>query len=317
MPSFFHELPDAKDLFATVAGEKGIPEVVVEKDYWVMHCLWGLKQQGFKFEMKGGTSLSKGWNVIDRFSEDIDMRFDPPSELNIKGTKPQHVKARLEFFDGLASKINIPGISVERNRAFDDERAQNGGISLKYDSLFDPNPDIGLKPDVLLEVGFARTAPNEPRSISSWVLDKALAAADKLEVRDNRASDVVCFNPEYTFVDKLQTICRRFRQYRDRKDPEKDRPRQFMRHYYDLYRLLEVQRVLEFIPTKEYQDYKREKLRGQDAEEFKTREPFTIPDAQTRTLFGEEFKSLRGLLFSSCPSFSEVLEAISKHAPRF
>jgi predicted nucleotidyltransferase component of viral defense system len=48
-----------------------------------MHCLWGLKKQGFNFEMKGGTSLSKGWNCINRFSEDIDIRFEPPSELNL------------------------------------------------------------------------------------------------------------------------------------------------------------------------------------------------------------------------------------------
>jgi len=73
MPKFVHELPDAKALFETLAEEMILLPNLVEKDYWAMHCLWGLKEQEFGFELKGGTSLSKGWNCIDRFSEDIDM----------------------------------------------------------------------------------------------------------------------------------------------------------------------------------------------------------------------------------------------------
>src|SRR5688572_18591081 len=94
MPKFVHELPDARELFETLGGEKKIDPGIVEKDYWVMHCLWGLQQCGFRFEMKGGTSLSKGWGCIDRFSEDIDIRFEPPAGLNIKGMKPAHIESR-------------------------------------------------------------------------------------------------------------------------------------------------------------------------------------------------------------------------------
>lgn len=42
-----------------------------------MHALYGLKTQGFKFELKGGTSLSKGFGIIHRFSEDIDIQLLP------------------------------------------------------------------------------------------------------------------------------------------------------------------------------------------------------------------------------------------------
>jgi len=38
-----------------------IDPYLVEKDYWIMHALWGLQQQGFQFELKGGTSLFKGY----------------------------------------------------------------------------------------------------------------------------------------------------------------------------------------------------------------------------------------------------------------
>ena len=315
MLKFFHSRPDAKELFETLAAQKGLPPAVVEKDYWVMHCLWGLKQLGLSFEMKGGTSLSKGWRVIERFSEDIDIRFEPPVELSVKGDKPAQVVARFAFYDALAAKIKIPGVTVGRSRVYDDEKAQNGGIGLKYESFFMPGPEIGLKPEVLLEAGFARTAPNEPRDFSSWALDKALDAG--LEVADNRAMGIRCFNPEYTFVDKLQTICRRFRQWRDRNDPQKDRPRQFSRHYYDLYMLLAVDRVKQFIGTPAYETYKAEKIKGADAQEFAARSAFTLPDAGAYGLFEKEFKTLSSLLLAPGPSFREVVERLREYSPRY
>lgn len=315
MLKFFHTRPDARELFETLAAQKNLPPAVVEKDYWVMHCLWGLQQLGLSFEMKGGTSLSKGWNVIERFSEDIDIRFEPPANLSVKGDKPAQVAARFEFYDALAAKIKIPGITVERNRVYDDVKAQNGGISLKYDSFFAPDLELGLKPEVLLEAGFARTAPNEPRDFSSWALDKALAA--RLDAADTRALGVKCFNPEYTFVDKLQTVCRRYRQWRDRNEPEKDRPRQFSRHYYDLYMLLAVDRVKQFIGTPAYEKYKAEKIKGADVKEFAARSAFVFPGAAAYKLFEKEFKALDSLLLSPGPSFKEVVDRLRAYSPKF
>lgn len=299
-------------MFETLGFELNLLPLVIEKDYWVMHCLWGLSQRGLEFELKGGTSLSKGWRCIDRFSEDIDIRFEAPRALNVKGTKPAHIEARWDFFDGLAAKIEIPGLTVERNRAYDDEKAQNGGIGLKYDSWFKAAP--GLAPEVLLEVGFARTAPNEPRDVTSWALDRALQT--RVDVFDNRATSVKCFNPEYTFVDKLQTICRRFRQHRDRNE-ESDRPRRFLRHYYDLFKLLELERVENFIGTPRYLAYRREKIRGRDAEEFSSRRAFTIPDAETLRLFAKEFDAIDTLLLSKGPTFDEVIDRIRARSEAF
>lgn len=312
MPKFVHELPEAKELFSTLGAEKNILPIIIEKDYWIMHCLWGLQQNGFQFEMKGGTSLSKGWGCIDRFSEDIDIRFESPERLNIKSDKPAHIQERFAFFKEIAAKIVIPGITAERSQAYDDKKAQNGGISLKYNSHFTATP--GLKQEVLLEVGFAQTAPNEPRDFTSWALDRVFQV--KFDVIDNRAMGVKCFNPEYTFVDKLQTICKRFRQYRDRNE-ERDRPRQFLRHYYDLYKLLEMERVKKFIGTAEYETYKKDKLRGQDAAEFSSRDAFTLPDEKMYQLFEKEFASLNNLLLSPGPTFQELLHRLRTQAAFF
>ncbi|WP_281034886.1 nucleotidyl transferase AbiEii/AbiGii toxin family protein [Mesorhizobium waimense] len=97
-----HDLGDFSDLITVVAADMKIDSGLVEKDYWIMHALWGLQQFGFRFELKGGTSLSKGYRLIHRFSEDIDILIHPQGDLPIgrNHDKPVHIEQRREFFDG-------------------------------------------------------------------------------------------------------------------------------------------------------------------------------------------------------------------------
>jgi predicted nucleotidyltransferase component of viral defense system len=81
---YLHNNRDFADLIRIVADELSINPVLVEKDYWIMHCPFGLQQMGLSFELKGGTSLSKGLGIIDRFSEDLDIRIEPPEDLKRK-----------------------------------------------------------------------------------------------------------------------------------------------------------------------------------------------------------------------------------------
>lgn len=76
---FLHAHAEFKQLLAIIAQNKDIAPQQAEKDYWLMHCLHGLTQAGIVFDLKGGTSLSKGYNIIERFSEDIDLRVAPPA----------------------------------------------------------------------------------------------------------------------------------------------------------------------------------------------------------------------------------------------
>ena len=65
-----------RDLLEQVADKSGRTAIVVEKDYYVTLILKLLSEKLEKCVFKGGTSLSKGFHVIDRFSEDIDITFD-------------------------------------------------------------------------------------------------------------------------------------------------------------------------------------------------------------------------------------------------
>ena len=120
-----------------MAAEKGIDPGLVEKDYWIMHGLYGLQQLGLTFELKGGTSLSKGFQIIDRFSEDIDIRIEPPAGMDVKTgknqTKPAHIKSRRIFMTWLTKTIKIDGIvSVERDTSVDNKDLFSAGIRLAY-----------------------------------------------------------------------------------------------------------------------------------------------------------------------------------------
>ena len=66
---------------------RGLREAIIEKDYFVTESLRIIEQHaGDKVIFKGGTSLSKGWNLIQRFSEDIDIFLDPTAFVPVLGT---------------------------------------------------------------------------------------------------------------------------------------------------------------------------------------------------------------------------------------
>ncbi|MGP0091275.1 MAG: nucleotidyl transferase AbiEii/AbiGii toxin family protein [Xanthobacteraceae bacterium] len=132
MPAdYLHNHPQFSDLIRIVAQQRAIDPALVEKDYWIMHCLYGLQQLGMKFELKGGASLSKGFQIINRFSEDIDIRINPPPDRDVKTgrnqDKPAHRQSRKDFYDWLANTIRIDGI--DKVQRVVPSRRGNGGPS--------------------------------------------------------------------------------------------------------------------------------------------------------------------------------------------
>jgi hypothetical protein len=308
-----HDLPDFSDLIEVAARNKQIDPGLVEKDYWIMHCLWGLQQGGFTFELKGGTSLAKGYGLIDRFSEDIDILIHPDTDLKYgqNHTRAAHIAARLAFFEGLTKSIKIPGIaSVERDTAFDDTRYYRGaGIRLRYKPIH-PLPD-GLKEGILLEAGFDQVAPNRPCTISSWAYD--LAVENKIaELIDNRAINVPCYEPGYTLVEKLQTISTKYRL----QQAEGEMPVNFLRHYYDIYCLLGDAAVKDFIGTEAYLVHKAKRFRAGDNPNLTKNEAFLLSDSATRKKYVEAYASTRALYYRDQIEFDAILKRITEFAPQ-
>ncbi|MCK4907971.1 MAG: nucleotidyl transferase AbiEii/AbiGii toxin family protein [Spirochaetes bacterium] len=311
MSDYLHNHPEFKELLRAVEHEKSIDSSLIEKDYWIMHVLYGLQKGGFEFELKGGTSLSKGYGIIHRFSEDIDIRIEPPAEMDVMDKKdhdkPQHCESRRQYYDWLAENIEIDGIeNIERDTEFDNEKYTSAGIRLHYKDAF---PIVGgLKEGVLLEVGFDEVTPNDSLTISSWALD--FAQKNDMEVVDNKACDVKCYHPGYTFVEKLQTIATKFRQ----QQKTGKMPSSFIRHYYDVACLLDNGTVQEFIGTEKYKKHKIDRFPRKEKElPLSKQEAFQLNDPEIRDQFEKEYNKTAALYYQGQISLDDILKKISEN----
>jgi nucleotidyltransferase AbiEii toxin of type IV toxin-antitoxin system len=308
---FLHNHKDFADLIRIVAAEKGIDPALIEKDYWIMHGLYGLQQLGLTFELKGGTSLSKGFQMIDRFSEDIDIRIEPPPDQDVKTgknqTKPAHRQSRADFYDYLTKTIRIDGIvSVERDRSVDNNDLFSAGIRLACKTTAPPIE--GLREGVLLEAGFAQVTPNEPKDISSWAYDYA---ASRVDIIDNRAKGVACYDAGYTLVEKLQTISTK---YRLRKEGET--PVEVMRHYYDVHSLLQQPKVQAFVGTAAYKQHKEDHFPKADNKNIRLNDAFHLVHPSTRALYEKAYDAGGALYYQGRPTFAEILKTIDDWSDR-
>ncbi|PWG81978.1 nucleotidyl transferase AbiEii/AbiGii toxin family protein [Pararcticibacter amylolyticus] len=318
--NYLHKRKDFESLIRTLSSQTGILDSLVEKDYWIMHVLYSLKKSGLQFELKGGTSLSKGFQIIDRFSEDIDLHISPRESFkeetgitlneNPNSSSKSAVEGRKKFFDWLADHITIDGITeVTRDVSFDDtHRYRSGGIRLKYHTFFDPIR--GLKDGILLEVGFAKVTPNRLVDISSWMYDKAAAAG--LQIFDNRAQGIACYHPGYTLVEKLQTIATKYRH--EQSKPGGDHQKvNFMRQYYDVFQLLQNSEVQKFIGTDEYYAHKQDWFPDEDLQRpIKENEALLLSDKKVREDFRNRYRSTSNLYYKGQPDFDEMTHYIKQ-----
>lgn len=316
MLDFIHNDPEFKELISIVSTQKGIDITLVEKDYWIMHALYSLQQQGIEFELKGGTSLSKGYGLIHRFSEDIDIHIRTNFGLSIEGKedKSQVKAARKEFYDVFAKSLSINGIiEIVRDHEFDDkDKFRSGGIRLYYESH---TPTLeGLKDGILLEAGFDTVTPNSPIDISSWIWEHLISIDAQLNYINNTATGVQCYHPGYTLVEKLQTIVRK---YRNRDNPGASDDKNFMRQYYDVYCLLGNPDIQAFIGTPEYLAHKATRIKGADNQiPLKDHPALILSDSEIRESFKKRYQSTSKLYYNGQPEFEQLLARIAVHLPR-
>ncbi len=316
---YLHNHDNFKELIEITAEKEKIKDPsLVEKDYWIMHCLYGLSNIGLNLELKGGTSLSKGYGVIHRFSEDIDIKIEP-NEENVgfkvytgkNHSNNSHRESRKNYFDWLGENLQgkIDGIfDVTRDEGFDDKpKYRSGGIRLRYKTQF--NPIKGMKEGVLLEVGFDKTTPYKKKNISSWAFTHGYNTLKK-EIIDNRAKDIACYEPKYTFVEKLQAIVTKYNRFKKENSAE-NLPTNFLRHYYDVYCLLDMTEVKDFIGTEEYEDYKKERFKSQDTV-IRNCKGFTLKDEEVRKIFEDNYSKSSALYYKGQVPFGEILSRINE-----
>ena len=196
---------------------------------------------------------------------------------------------------------------MERDTSYDDAALRNAGLRLRYETRF--GSIQGLKDGILLEVGFDQTTPNTAVTISSWVLQ--FAENKKLQYSDNRALEIACYNPEYTFVEKVQAVVRKYGQFKETGKT----PANFLRHYYDIHQLLDLEAVQKFIGTPEYLEHKKKRFKSLDHDVAKSG-AFTIEDANVRKQFETEYLKTAPLYYRGQISLETILARIQRDLPR-
>lgn len=197
---------------------------------------------------------------------------------------------------------------MERDTAFDDTQYYRGaGIHLIYEPAF--GSVEGLKDGILLEVGFDVVAPNQPLDIASWAYD---LAAPLVDIVDNRARQVACYHPGYTLVEKLQAISTKFRQ----QQVTGDLPANFMRHYYDVFRLLQQPMVQALIGTDAYLEQKAKRFRTADDMDLTRNPAFVLAEPAVREKLASAYAASEALYYRGQPPFEEIIDSIQGWASK-
>ncbi|MDR3366877.1 MAG: nucleotidyl transferase AbiEii/AbiGii toxin family protein [Prevotellaceae bacterium] len=226
---------------------------IIEKDWWVVQTLRLITQMDIAKHLvfKGGTSLSKAWKLIDRFSEDIDLAIN--RELfgfsgDISRTqvgKLKNISSKYLASDFLFSlkaafenaKIGDVGISVVDRKDPDDDPVK---IAVTYPTITEYSSYV--KPRVLLEIGSRSLM--EPSTLCSF---RSMMGQEfpNLDFADDDMH-IRCVNPERTFLEKLFLL-----HEEHQRPPEKMKIKGKSRHFYDIYRIAQTLYADKAITNKE------------------------------------------------------------------
>ena len=205
-----------KEIIETVARELGRSEQMVEKDTIQSMFLFELAKSELPFVFKGGTSLSKVYNLIDRFSEDIDL------SMNRRPTQSERVKSK-ELIIEIAENLGLVLSNPEEIKS----RYDYNKYVFKYDSLFSVIPL-----EIIIETSYYQSVyPVDKHVVGSFVgrfcLDRNIILPVPFEAAE------VMMNVqsiERTFVDKVFAVC----DYKIQNMQDRD-----SRHLYDICKLLQ------------------------------------------------------------------------------
>lgn len=322
----FIDIPEENQRQAinTVTLNTGLPPSSIEKDWWVTQVLKALHSLPYSeyIAFKGGTSLSKCWNLIERFSEDIDIAISREflgfgGELSkaqisdkLRRAACSFVREKMQF--DVKEALRNQGI---RNDAFSVDvvitpitTTDPEVITITYQSLYDVSPYI--KNTVKIEIsGRSMIEPIEKKAISS-VIDSAYPATPFAE----KDFDVNAVIPERTFLEKVFLLHEEFRK-------DEVRVERMSRHLYDLVMMINSKEHIDERAITNEELYRavlehRRKfigLKGFDYDELYPATLCIVPKAEIAQLWEEDYKFMcEHMIYGKTPSFASLVESIKK-----
>lgn len=320
---------DRINILEQISRQKKLSPQAIEKDWWVTMVLKALFSTPFAnhLSFKGGTSLSKCWNLIERFSEDIDIAVDKEC-LGFKGelsktqisdklrrasctftreVLQQEVKKQLIMIGIPDSAFSIY-VNITNVTTTDPEI-----IEVHYVSVFQNTEYIQNK--VLIEVsGRSMNEPKENKNICSLVSQSysESAFADK-----EFAIEVV--SPKRTFLEKACLLHEEFA-----KEIKEIRVERMSRHIYDLEKLMDTQiaeNALQDIELYKAIIEHRRKFIGLKGFDYSTLMPqfiSFIPPKEILSYWEDDYKSMQtSMIYGDSLPFDKLIEKIIELNERF
>ncbi|WNY27934.1 hypothetical protein MmiEs2_01130 [Methanimicrococcus stummii] len=228
-----------RELFQATANRMGIQPAIVEKDFWVCWILDYLFHRSLlknHLVFKGGTSLSKCYNLIERFSEDVDLILDwrvlgyETSELMEKRTLKQQNKLnhKIQNESCLFLKKFLPKLEKDLKKELgsnihcDIDSSNEAVIRFSYPRNFS---EVSILPAIRLEINaLAVRTPSENIKISPYAAD---FFPNLFSEKTTEIQTVTC---ERTFWEKITILHREAHRLKEKQFPER-----YSRHYYDVY----------------------------------------------------------------------------------
>lgn len=310
---------ERRDLFQETAAEMRVHPAIAEKDFWVCWVLDYLFQDSDWKEhlaFKGGTSLSKAFGAIERFSEDIDLVLDwrilgyaPEEPLVARSATQQDLfgkeanrRAAVFLKDELAPALQPELHSRVSGNIQANADAEN--ILIRYPKTFSLD---AIQPEIRLEIGpVAAWLPHTVRDIRPY------AAEYFPHTFRQTATPVRTIDAERTFWEKATIL-----HQEAHRGPEKSLPQRYSRHYYDLYRmsLLPVrdEALLRLDLLDEVVAFKKRFYRAPWAN-YDAATPGSLrllPPAHNRKALANDYEKMRSMLFGSVPSFEAIEKGIA------
>lgn len=319
---------DKRAVIEEVAEETGLSSNAVEKDQWVSIALRTVFSLDVAEHLvfKGGTSLSKAWGAIERFSEDIDLVLDREylgyggelSKNKIKDLKKGSCRFITEdfarAFEEKLNELEVPyrQVSIEEIRSdLPDKDPVN--VYLEYDSITEG--DRYIPPPVRLEIGSrALLSPKEDRPISSMI-DAHYSGRDFAE----DPIDIPSVHPRRTFLEKAMLLHEEFQ-----KDPEKIRYERMSRHLYDLERLMDAEPGKEalqdpglFQKLKEHREHFTP-IKGVDHKNLSPSTIDFIPPEKVEADYRSDYDTMREeMIYGEKKDYDQLIERMEELRERF
>lgn len=233
-----HKKKDFIDAIATASQKLGIREVYIEKDYWVTYALKNLSTSEYvnKVVFKGGTSLSKAHQLIERFSEDVDLA------LLLDGTETGgQIKSLIKIIE---AKLMSPPFEENKTHPVTSKGSKFRKTAHAYPRLINSS-DFGHAYDhLVLEINsFANPTPFKKMKISS-MLAQFIRSVDEKMIAEYELQDfeVNVLDIKRTFTEKVMGLVRAGYETNPL-EALKER----IRHIYDLHQLLATEEIQTFL----------------------------------------------------------------------